>query len=238
MALPLLDLAAGRRTLILANRASLTTRLSVGLIHDLRGPLHVVTLGMGAVGAASGDSLTRVTRTLEDELARLARRIDRFSELLQFSPSDAVGSMDPNASLQHVAELQHHLQGHPRAELRLELEADVPGVRGEVAAVEQAMLNLVLNARQALGTTPGTIRLGSRTVGGEVELWVEDAGPGMPPAIRSALFAPFQSTRPDALGLGLCVADLLVAPFGGRVELLDLAPTGTRAVIRLPVIQD
>jgi two-component system C4-dicarboxylate transport sensor histidine kinase DctB len=236
MALPLLDLAVGRRALILANRASLLTRLSGGLIHDLRGPLHIITLGLGAVAGARGDALTRVTRTLEEELARLARRVDQFSELLQFSPSDAVGRIDPNRSLQRVAELQHHLGGLVGAELRLELEAGVPGVRGEAVAVEQAMLNLVLNARQAQGTTPGTIRLGSRTVGGEVELWVEDGGPGSPPAIRSAPFTPFQSTRPDGLGLGLCVAQLLVAPWGGRVELLDLAPTGTRAVIRLRVL--
>ncbi len=111
--------------------------------------------------------------------------------------------------------------------LREQFDTDLPMVLASPEDLEQAILNLVVNARDALAPTGGSIRVRVRTHREEglragVRIEVEDDGPGVPDSIRAAIWEPFFTTKGEGrgTGLGLSVVARVVRDHGGRVELL------------------
>jgi signal transduction histidine kinase len=102
----------------------------------------------------------------------------------------------------------------------------------------QVVLNLLVNARQALGDKPGaSIHLETRAGAREVELEVRDNGPGIPEAVMDRVFDPFFTTRgPDeGTGLGLAIAYDIAREHGGVLEVSSRPGQGASFVLRLPV---
>ena len=120
------------------------------------------------------------------------------------------------------------------------IEVDVPPglgrVRGAASRLTQVVVNLLLNALDALEGR-GSVRIGARRDGQRCVLVVEDDGPGIAPAIADRLFEPFTTTKPvgQGTGLGLAVSLALVESMGGTIRALPHAPHGARfeVVLRL-----
>lgn len=124
------------------------------------------------------------------------------------------------------AERGAELEG-PRGERLVNVDADA-------VALEQLFLNLLINAAQA--SPPGsTARVEVETSGACVVVRVSDAGPGIDESVRSAVGAPFVSTKRDGTGLGLPIARRIVAAHGGELTLETNANAGTTAIVRLPL---
>jgi signal transduction histidine kinase len=121
--------------------------------------------------------------------------------------------------------------------IRLEL-AEIPAVRGNADRLVQVVLNLLVNARQALADTPDAqIEIETRTEANEALLEVRDNGPGIPEAVVDRVFDPFFTTRgPDeGTGLGLAIAFDIAREHGGALEVRSSPGQGARFVLRLPV---
>jgi two-component system, NtrC family, sensor histidine kinase HydH len=116
--------------------------------------------------------------------------------------------------------------------LVVDIPPDLPKVRLDPARFEEALLCLVGNALDAM-PAGGTLRVTAAPVTGNVELRVEDTGPGMPPATLARAFEPFFSTKPGGTGLGLALARKLLGATGARLSL-ESDSAGTRATIMLP----
>ena len=113
----------------------------------------------------------------------------------------------------------------------------LPSVRGNADRLVQIVLNLVVNARQALvGRAGAHIQLATRARGGAVELEVRDNGPGVPEAVLDRVFDPFFTTRgPDeGTGLGLAIAFDIAREHGGALEVSSPPGQGATFVLRLP----
>ena len=109
-------------------------------------------------------------------------------------------------------------------------------VRGSARDLEQAVLNLLANAQEALaGADTRELRIGMTRIAGRVRLSVTDTGPGVPAELRQRIFEPFFTTHPatGAVGLGLTVAAHTAAAHGGRLSLVDQGP-GATFVLDLP----
>ncbi len=109
-------------------------------------------------------------------------------------------------------------------------------VRGSARDLEQAVLNLLANAQEAIaGADTRELRIGMTRTAGRVRLSVTDTGPGVPPGLRERIFEPFFTTHPasGAVGLGLPVAAHTAAAHGGRLSVLDEGP-GATFVLDLP----
>jgi signal transduction histidine kinase len=131
--------------------------------------------------------------------------------------------------------------------VRLEVRADAPApVLADPDAVKQALLNLALNAVQAMAddreAAEGVRRLeiGARAgedevVGPAALLWVADEGPGVPEAKREEIFRPYITSRRSGAGLGLAITRRIVSEHGGRLWVEDNEPRGARFVMALPV---
>jgi signal transduction histidine kinase len=120
--------------------------------------------------------------------------------------------------------------------LRLELD-EVPPVRGNADKLMQVLVNLLMNARQALSERPSArIEVMLRRSGDEVEVSVRDNGPGIPAEVRDRIFDPFFTTRgPDeGTGLGLAIAFDIAREHGGVLEERASSGRGAWFVLRLP----
>jgi len=101
-----------------------------------------------------------------------------------------------------------------------QLAAGLPAFQGDRVELQQVMLNLIINACEAMsGAEPGSrsLTVRSRTAEGGVQVSFIDRGPGFPAGQHEKLFEPFYTTKPQGLGLGLSISRSIVAAHGGRL---------------------
>lgn len=130
------------------------------------------------------------------------------------------------------------------ADVELDLDRSLPAVSCNVSAVNQVILNLIVNAAQAVaaaaprGSVRGRIRIATRRLAEEAEVSVEDSGPGVPAEIRHRIFDPFFTTKDvgKGTGQGLAIAHRIIhRQHGGTLTVEEAAIGGARFVIRLPL---
>ncbi|HMG55705.1 MAG TPA: ATP-binding protein, partial [Kofleriaceae bacterium] len=124
-------------------------------------------------------------------------------------------------------------------EVRRSCEPGLPAVTVNRRKLSQVLLNLLVNSADAMHearTAEPWVLVAAEQVGGDVQIAVEDNGPGIPAEIAARLFEPFVTSKPlgKGTGLGLALSREYVASFGGTLELQPTAGTGARFSIVLP----
>jgi len=214
--------------------------LADGIFHDVRNPLSSLKLDLQMMEREIG----RGADLRPDRLAELERRsrrtIDRIDVLMEEFLLAAKPdrrepeALDLNGCLREAGDLvQPHFE---KGGLRLDLvmSPEPLWVSGFPLALKRAIVNILVNARQAApdGSTV-TVRSIRVPEGACVE--VEDDGPGIPPPIRNRVFDWFYTGRPGGTGLGLSLARAAVGKSGGTIRIEDRLPRGTRVRIVLPM---
>jgi two-component system NtrC family sensor kinase len=118
----------------------------------------------------------------------------------------------------------------------VDLEPDLAAVHGVQADLDQLLLNLLTNSRDAM-PQGGQLSVRARRQGGSVELVVEDTGHGIPPEHLVKIQEPFFSTKPDGNGLGLAICRSIVSQMRGLLDLRSTPGKGTRVAVVLPAHQ-
>ena len=141
--------------------------------------------------------------------------------------TDAVRVMQADAASKGVA-------------VQLELEADLPAVDGDTVQLQQVVLNLLLNAVEAVSENPSpprlvTVRTAAEAEGRTVSLSVSDNGPGIDPEAAQRLFDAFFTTKPQGLGLGLSICRSIAEAHGGAISFSATPGKGAEFWLRLPV---
>jgi signal transduction histidine kinase len=219
--------------------------LAGSFIHEIKN--HLSTLGLNLQLLAEDfqePQNQRERRALErtlrlqgecQRLVEVANDFLRFARLkeLVFEPT-AVGSViddlldffEPTARQAHI-------------DIKCHIPADLPLVKIDRELFKQALLNLLLNAQQAMPNGGHiTIQAQSEKVqeGHGVCICVIDTGQGMSPEVQAKAFKPFFSTRSGGTGLGLPTARKILEAHGGSIELESAAGRGTKFTIHLPVV--
>ena len=131
-----------------------------------------------------------------------------------------------------------------RADQPIDVETDLapslPPVALDSVGLQQIVLNLVRNAREAVAERQGHIRIATRAVEQGVEITVADDGPGVPAEIRERLFTPFASGKATGSGLGLWLSRRLATRVGGSLDLIDNegSTEGATFRLRLPLARE
>jgi signal transduction histidine kinase len=128
--------------------------------------------------------------------------------------------------------------GLNHVQLEKNLAQDLQTVRGDPNQLIQVMMNIMINAQQAMDGEPGTITVTSSSPNaGVVELRIQDNGPGMPEEVRSKIFEPFFTTKMagKGTGLGLAVTYGIIKDHGGNIRVESEPGKGTTFIITLPV---
>ncbi len=121
-------------------------------------------------------------------------------------------------------------------EIKSYLPADLPPVALDADLFKQALLNLLLNAQQAM-PDGGELTIQAAADGDGVSLSVIDTGKGMTPEVAAKVFRPFFSTRPGGTGLGLATTRKIVEAHGGTIEVQSEVGRGSKFTIRLPAVK-
>ncbi|SFK40400.1 PAS-domain containing protein [Falsiroseomonas stagni] len=211
-----------------AGRLTSLGEMAAGLAHELKQPLTAIALAAANASRAAerGDTsavLVRLGR-IADQAARGGVLIDH---LRRFARGGEGGDANATAALPAAVEGALTLIGgalrEASIEVALHLPPGLPPVRGDSMALEQVLLNLLANARDALGIRDSGACIGiaaRQAEDGRVELDVSDNAGGIPDAVMSRLFQPFVTTKgPDrGTGLGLSICHGLVTSMGGTIE--------------------
>ncbi len=210
-------------------------RMTAGIAHEIRNPLGIIR--------GAGQHLQEVLAGLgrRDPIADyIPEEVDRLDRIL--SRYLAFGSEAPTAgetfvAAQVVDKVAHLLAGEFAAG-GVDIAVDpLPGVwvRGDPLRLRQTVMNLMLNARDAM-TGGGSITVTGTTGNGNLELVIRDEGCGLPAGDPEELFAPFHSRKEKGSGLGLTLSRTIVREMGGDLRLRNRSDgCGSEAIIILPV---
>jgi signal transduction histidine kinase len=234
------DLGPQREDLVTLNRAATVARLVAGVFHELNNSLQVI----GGLAELLQDT-PGLPANVADGLRRIhgqnAKAGSAIAEAMLFArqKTDVRGRVNMRDLVVRSVGLRSFAIG--RARLAVTFEPPKDGkvdVAGSASLLQQAVLNLIVNAEQALaGQAGGAIRLEMELPDGWVVLRVTDNGKGVDPAIVDRLFEAFVTTRSrdESSGLGLFVARDIAEHHGGTLTN-EASPNGASFVLKLPAV--
>jgi signal transduction histidine kinase len=228
--------------LIQSEKLAAFGQLGAGIAHEVKNPLAGI-LGYVQLSLRKTEPDTVLHNNLkiiEKETKRCRTIIDN---LLKFARQEKV-EMKPvglNGVVEETAALIDHQLGMHGIRLEKELAQGLPAILGNANQLQQILLNLVLNAQQAMEGTQGKIRITTDVAAdGRAEVRISDTGPGIPKEIQARLFEPFFTTKPagKGTGLGLSVTYGIVKDHNGEILVESEPGHGATFVIRFPAARE
>lgn len=228
-------LARAQDRLVEQEKLAAVGRLSSALAHEIRNPVAMISSSLGLASDGSVDPAVRdeMFEIASTESARLERMTTDFLTYARTRPPE-MQALDVATVVEYVASLARVRAAGRSVTVTCEAPVGIPASL-DVFQVQQALLNLSLNAIDA-APDGGAVRLGaSQRSDGAVCLFVEDDGPAIDIETRERLFEPFFTTKPAGTGLGLSIARSVARAHGGDVELARNAPGSVRFELMIPV---
>ena len=216
-----------------ASRVSTLGELTASIAHEVNQPLmSVVTYGEAGMRWLRRDPPdlhevdTAITRIVS-EGRRAGEIVARIRAFLGKTPARH-GTLDVASTIEDAARLVQHELARGNVELRLELDPHLPAVRGDRIQLQQVLVNLMVNASQAMAEQAGSrlVVSGTATADACIDITVADTGPGIAPEHLERVFDPFFTTRPQGMGMGLAICRTIAEAHGGRLVVESQAGRG------------
>jgi PAS domain S-box-containing protein len=229
-----------------ANRVAAMGQLTASIAHEVNQPITATVTNAEAalrfLGARRPD-----LDEVRDALGRIVRDghragavLGRIRALIKGTPRRNE-RVEVNAAIREVVELTRGEATKNGVVVRTDLDDDLPLVLGDRVELQQVILNLVLNAIEAMSATGEgsreTLITTGKTESDDVLVAVRDSGPGLAPAALDHLFQAFYTTKPNGLGLGLSICHSIIEERGGRLWASANSPRGAVFQFTLPVSQ-
>jgi signal transduction histidine kinase len=226
---------AEARALRLAHMEAMAS-LAGGVAHELRNPLSIIRMMCEEILAEQHpDSRSaRNARDIIGEVDRLNELVHQFLSLAKPPDLSNAQPVDLVAEVRRTAELLRKSSPKPFA-LELNLPAVPLHVQADERALRQVILNLLLNARDAVAENGGRISVTVAERRDMAEVRIADTGPGIAQRDLERVFDPFFTTKPTGSGLGLAISRSLVQNMGGEISLTSTLGKGTEVSVRLPL---
>jgi PAS domain S-box-containing protein len=226
------------RQLVDAEHLASLGELSAGLAHEIKNPLAGIK---GAIDVIR-DSLPASDshREILGDVLHQVNRIDRIvRELLNYSkpkpPSHTTVALP--GLVQRIVAIARSTPKHKAISIEVRELTSIPDFTGDATQLEQVLLNLVLNAQNAMasgGNIGVLLDYDKKTAA--IRMEVKDTGPGIPAEIRKKIFQPFFTTRTDGTGLGLATCLKNVQYHGGSIEVRSKPGRGTSFIVTIPLV--
>ncbi|MGB8327364.1 MAG: ATP-binding protein, partial [Steroidobacteraceae bacterium] len=231
-------LASTQQALVQSEKMSAFGQLSAGIAHEVKNPL------AGILGHTQ-----LVMRTLGPEhpaiknLALVAGETRRCSDiitnLMRFARQDKPKCLpvDVNAVVDAASAIVAHQLSLQRITVVRATAERLPAVAGDFNQLQQVIVNLLINAQQAMDAKRGEIAIRTRADADRVVIEVADNGPGMTPEVQARVFEPFFTTKPQGrgTGLGLSVTYGIIESHRGRISVQSRPGEGATFVVSLPL---
>ncbi len=232
----LVDLEKTVATLRQADRLATLGTLAAGMAHEIRNPLGAMR---GAVEILEQDySADHANREFVDilnqEIVRLNRVVGKYLDYTK-PQTPELRPLDANAAVRAAVDLLEKIASRSDVRFECRLAQKISAALADPVQVHQALVNLLLNAIQAM-PTGGVAEVGTTQDPEGVEVVVRDHGNGLPEGPLERIFEPFFSTKEGGTGLGLAVAHQIAAAHGGRLSAENVDGGGARFRLLLPAV--
>jgi C4-dicarboxylate-specific signal transduction histidine kinase len=227
-----------------ANRIATIGQLTASITHEVNQPITAaVTYALAARRWLSAEPPN--FREVDDALSLIVKEGNRAGEvvgriraLIKKVPArkDAV---EINDAILEVIALTHSEAANNSVSVRTQFAEGLPRVQGDRVQLQQVMLNLIVNAIQAMsgiGERARELQISIDAVPSEggVRVGVRDTGPGLSPESLSRLFEPFYTTKPEGMGMGLSICRSIIEAHGGRLWAIPCEPQGALFQFTIP----
>jgi PAS domain S-box-containing protein len=234
----------------LAHVMRLTTmgEMASGMAHELNQPLTAIATYAGACSntlqqtpSPTVDKATEILDRIEQQAIRAGRIIHRLRSFVSRTPPARV-ARDMNEIVREVLVLAGAELRTSRITVRLDLDESIPNVLVDAIQIQQVLLNLVKNAREAMaGESDDRRELTIETGFAEpntVEVAVGDSGTGVCAADADQVFDAFFTTKPDGMGMGLAISRSIAESHGGRLSFTPNSDRGCTFRFAIPALRD
>lgn len=233
--------------LIHVSRLSTMGEMATGIAHELNQPLSAIVNFANGCARRLRSGRDNEAEML-DALQQISTQANRAGEIIK-RLRGMVGRHQPvredsdlNTLCREVCALLGHDIRKAQVQLDSQLSTEPLFVRVDGVQIEQAVLNLMRNALDALQEIPAEQRQLTLTSGvgtaGRVFVMVQDSGCGIQPEVMKRLFDPFFTTKPTGMGVGLAIAQTIIDDHQGRIRAESWPGKGTRFTIELPAVAD
>jgi len=208
--------------------------LATGLAHEIRNPLAGIAGVIEIVGRdlPTSSPARAVVKDIRQEIAQINRAVTAL-EMARPNPPQ-IRSSDLNATVEHAVTLARQQALSKPITIELVKSPDLPQVDHDSVQIHQVLLNLLLNAVQAI-ENEGVIHVETAPHDGSAMIVVSDTGHGIPSENLPNIFRAFYTTKGNGTGLGLSLARRLVEEHHGRIEVSSVVGKGSRFVVFLPL---
>ncbi len=225
----------------MTDRLEFLGRLAAGLAHEIKNPLSTMTVTLQLLKEDWEDSEERRDRRSLRKIDLLLKEVDRLEGILEDFLRFARDS-EKNLTEVDVAEVVQEVLDFigPEAEkhaIRIlnVAEPELPACRLDRNLFKQALLNVLVNAQQAMEDRGGELLIRTKRGGDSLFVEIVDTGPGMSPAVRERIFDVYYSTKRGGTGLGLPTARRFVEEHGGEIRIESEEGRGTSVTLCLPL---
>lgn len=225
-----------------ATRVRSLGEIATGIAHEVSQPLAAMITnaraGIRRLDAACGvDEMRGVLQDIVADGQRASGVITRIRGLVKHTPM-RLTSLDVNDVIDDVVGLSGPMLRQHQIRLDVERKGDLPPVTGDRIQLQQVLLNLVINATDAMKSVEDRprvleIRTGQRN--SYVSVRIQDSGPGLTESAVRRIFTPFFSTKPEGMGVGLSISRSIVEAHGGRLDLAGNSSDGATFELELPM---
>ncbi len=231
------EVRQAQKRLLQSEKLAAIGQMAAGIAHELNTPLTYI-MGNLELLQRSHDQPEPQQEMLRS-IGRGAERISNLAQsLLAFSRpgKEQHQPLDANEVIERALELCHYHVLKSGVRLEKQLDRQLPRVLGTANQLEMALINLIVNAIQAMDGE-GVLTITSARRGAEIEISVGDTGGGIAEEIRGTLFEPFVTTKPEGkgTGLGLSTVLMVVEHHGGRIDFSTKTGGGTTFRVALPI---
>jgi two-component system sensor kinase FixL len=237
------EAARQRDELAHLSRVAMLGELSGALAHELNQPLSAILSNAQAAQRLlrfDPPEMTEVEDILADIVADDRRAGDVIQRLRTWLRKEQVEHV-PLGVNGVVLDALHLVRGdlqQRNVDVQLELAGEIPRVLGDRIQLQQVLLNLVMNGADAMdgATTTRTLCVRTTATAHGARVDVLDSGRGIAPEIRHTMFEPFETTKPNGMGMGLAVCRTIIEAHGGHVWAEDRSEGGTCVAFEIPEV--
>ncbi|MBZ0264904.1 hypothetical protein K8I28_09570 [bacterium] len=208
-------------------------QLASGIAHEIRNPLSSLKINLQGLYKADLDERNRRrVKICLDEIHRLDNTVSEVTQYAKRTRLDLCSSsiaelVEHSLNLTTGEVVAHHI------EVSTNIPAELPTIMVDQNKIIRALMNLIVNAAQAMGES-GKLSINADSVGDGVVIKLEDSGPGIPEENLRDVFNPFFTTKAEGTGLGLANALKAVQEHGGELEVTSEPGKGAVFTMRLP----